>query len=57
MTSKYIFVYKSCICRIYISFPWGILHNKVLIIIMLKITHNKLVIQPKCAFLSAILDF
>ena len=23
MTPKYIFVAKSCICRIYISFPWG----------------------------------
>ena len=23
MTPKYIFVSKSCICRIYISFPWG----------------------------------
>ena len=33
-----------------------ILHNKVLIIMKLKITHNKLIIQPKCAFLSAILD-
>ena len=22
MTPKYIFVVKSCVCRIYISFPW-----------------------------------
>ena len=34
-----------------------ILHNKVLIIIKLKITYNKLIIQIKCAVLSAILDF
>ena len=34
-----------------------ILDNKVLIIMKLKIIHNKLIIQPKCAFLAAILDF
>ena len=34
-----------------------ILDNKVLIMIKLKITHNQLTIQPKCAFLSAISDF
>ena len=33
------------------------INNKVPIVIKLKITHNKLIIQPKLALLSAVLDF